>query len=159
MQIIRNRKIVDDDWVHVADGEDVPAQGKVLVSFERWRSEREALLARNGQLGIILANTVDPADIQNDLKNFEVVAVDFPIYRDGRAFSIGRLVRDRLGYQGELRAVGNVLRDQLFFMERCGFNAYELEEGKSIEDALAAFGEFTVTYQDATEPRSTPRDR
>ena len=159
MQIIRRREIVEDDWVHIADDAAVPADGKVLVPLERWLSERDALLARNGELGVILPNTIDPEEIQGDLEHFGVIAIEFPIYRDGRAFSIGRLVRDRLGYRGELRAVGNVLRDQLFFMERCGFDAYEIQEGKDIEDALAGFSEFSVTYQDATELRTTPRDR
>lgn len=157
MQIIRNRKIVDDDFVHVADDAPLPADGNIIVSLDRWRAERDALSVRSGKLGVTLPNTVDPRELADDLGNFDVVAVHFPIYRDGRGFSIGRLVRERLGFKGEIRAVGNVLRDQLLFMERCGFDAYEIAEGKSLERALEGFEDFSITYQDAVDTRTVPR--
>ncbi len=159
MQIIRNRKIVDDDFVHVADDAALPADGNVFVSVDRWRTDRGALTARNGKLGVLLPNTIDPRDLADDLGQFAAVAVHFPIYRDGRAFSIARLLRERLHYKGEIRAVGNVLRDQVLFMERCGFDAYEVAEGKSLENALEGFSDFSVTYQDAIDARSVPRQR
>ncbi|MDG2303331.1 MAG: DUF934 domain-containing protein [Candidatus Binatia bacterium] len=159
MQIIRNRKIVDDDWTTVADDTAVPANGNVFVSVERWRSDRDALLARSGKLGVTLPNTIDPRELEGDLTNFSAIAVHFPIYRDGRAFSIARLLRERLEYKDEIRAVGNVLRDQILFMERCGFDTYEVAEGKSVESALEGFGDFSVTYQDAIDTRTVPRTR
>lgn len=159
MQIIRKRSIVDDGWVHLADGDVVPADGDVLVSLDRWHAERENLLGRSGRLGVVLPNTIDPRELADDLPHLAVVAVHFPIYRDGRGFSIGRLLRERLRYKGEIRAVGNVLRDQLLFMERCGFDAYELQDGKNLENALEGFEDFSVTYQDAITPRSAPRAR
>lgn len=158
MQIIRNRRIVDDDFQHVADDAPLP-EGNVLVSLDRWGADRDALVAHAGKLGVILPNTIDPRDLADDLSHFAVVAIDFPIYRDGRAFSVARLLRERLDYEGEIRAVGNVLRDQISFMERCGFDAYELQDGKSLESALDGFTEFSVTYQDAIDRRSVPRDR
>lgn len=157
MQIIRNRKIVDDDFVHVADDASLPEEGNIIVSLDRWRAEREALSAHSGKLGVTLQNTVDPREIADDLANFAVVAVHFPKYSDGRGFSIGRLLRERLGFKGEIRAVGNVLRDQVLFMERCGFDAYEVAQGKSLESALEGFEDFSVTYQDAVDTRTVPR--
>ena len=159
MRIIRQRRIVDDSWVHAGDDDPVPPDGDVLVSLERWRSERPALLARSGRLGVRLPNTTAPAEIAGDLGHFAVVAIEFPVYRDGRGFSLARLLRERLGYAGEIRAVGNVLRDQLFYMERCGFDAYEIQPGKSLESALEGFEDLSVTYQDAIDPRSAPRPR
>ncbi|MBM4267728.1 MAG: DUF934 domain-containing protein [Deltaproteobacteria bacterium] len=160
MRIIRNRKIVEDGWIHVADDAEVPADGDVIVSWKRWRESREALLARSGsgsaRLGVRLPNTLDPHEVQADLPHFALIAVEFPKYRDGRGLSIARMVR-REGFRGELRAVGNVLRDQLFYMERCGFDAFEVDKSKSIENALEAFSELSVTYQDAIQPRSVPR--
>lgn len=156
MKIIRNREIVDDCWVHVADDTPLPEEGDIIVSLERWRSDREALLARSGRLGVSVPNTLDPTEIAADLGHFAVVAIPFPKYKDGRGYSVARLLR-RQGFQGELRATGDVLRDQLFYMERCGFGAYELKEGKSLESALDGFTEFSVTYQDTVEPRSVPR--
>ena len=158
MQIIRNRKIVEDDFVHVADDAAIPA-GNVLVPLERWREERDSLASRDGKLGVVLPNTIDPRELADDLGHFAVIAVDFPIYRDGRAFSVARLLRERMHYAGEIRAVGNVLRDQLLFMERCGFDAYEIEDGKDLESALEGFGDFSVSYQDAIDGRTVPRDR
>ncbi len=159
MQIIRKREIVEDGWVHVADDADVPPDADVVVSLQRWRSQRETLKGHAGRLGVRLDNTIDPLELREDLPHLALVAVEFPVYRDGRGFSIARLLRERMGYAGEIRAVGNVLRDQLYFMERCGFDTYELEDGKSLESALAAFDEFSVTYQDAVDPRRVPRDR
>lgn len=159
MQIIRNRKIVEDDFLHLADGASLPDGANVIVSLDRWRSEREALIAHPGKVGVKIENTCDPREMAEDLPHLALVAVDFPIYRDGRGFSIGRLLRERLGYQGEIRAVGNVLRDQILFMERCGFDAYEIQEGKNVERALEGFGDFSVTYQDAIDDRTVPRQR
>ena len=159
MRIIRNRKIVDDDFVHVADDAPIPTDGNIFVSLDRWRADRAVLLARSGKLGVVLPNTVEPRELADDLPHFAALAVQFPIYRDGRGFSVARLLRGRLGYQGELRAVGNVLRDQILFMERCGFDAYEVQEGKSLEKALEGFDDFSVKYQDAIDTRTVPRQR
>jgi uncharacterized protein (DUF934 family) len=158
MRIIRKREIVEDGWVHVADDVAVPAGGDVIVTLDRWRRERDALRARCGRLGVRVPNTLEPRELADDLAHFSVIAVHFPKYRDGRGFSLARLLR-RAGYTGEIRAVGNVLRDQLYYMERCGFDTYEIQPGKSIEDALAVFGEMSVTYQDAADPRSVDRRR
>ncbi len=99
MRIIRNRKIVDDDWIHVADDAALPAEGKIFVSLERWQTDRDALRARSDDFGVILPNTIDPRELADDLQHFAALAVRFPIYRDGRAFSIARLLRQRLVLQ------------------------------------------------------------
>lgn len=156
MQIIRKREIIDDSWRHADDDADLP-EGNIIVSLARFRDQRPALLARDGQLGIRIPNDVVAREVASELDGVDLVAVDFPIYRDGRAFSIARILR-RCGFAGELRAVGNVLRDQLSFMERCGFDTYELEGGKDLEDALRAFDEISVTYQDAMDRRTVPRN-
>ncbi|MEN3974397.1 DUF934 domain-containing protein [Emcibacter sp. SYSU 3D8] len=151
MQIIKGRTIVEDGWQHVEDGAPLP-EGKIIVSLSRWRTEREALIGRrNSGLGIQLASSEHAEDIAADLDNFEVVALNFPIFRDGRAFTTARLLRERYGFKGELRATGDVLRDQIFFMHRVGFDAFEVRPDRSIEDALKAFDDFTVTYQPSTD--------
>ena len=93
-----------------------------------------------------------PEDLAQSLGGVALVAVEFPKYVDGRGYSTARILRERYGFDGELRAVGNVLRDQLQYMERCGFDAFELEEGKDAEAALDAFGEISVAYQGAADP-------
>ncbi len=148
--VIKNRQIVEDRWQAVGDEDDLAA-GPVIVSLARWRRERAELLARGGPLGVRLPNTADLTDLVADLPLLEVVALEFPKFSDGRAYSQARLLRERHGYRGEIRAVGDVLRDQLFFMARCGFDAFEPRADRGLEDALAAFGEFSASYQPAAD--------
>jgi uncharacterized protein (DUF934 family) len=158
VSIIKDRAIVNDDWTVVRATEDgtLPAvdalpAGKVLVPLALWQSSRDALTAARGaaDIGVWLAGDSEPADIVGDFDKIALIAVDFPVFRDGRGYSIARLLRERYGYKGEIRAIGDVLRDQLRFYERCGFNAYAVRADKDIEDALKAFTEFTVQYQGA----------
>jgi uncharacterized protein (DUF934 family) len=144
-QIIKDGRIVRDDWIHLADDEAIPAQ-PIIVSLARWRRERETLLARPEKTGVRLHNDEDPRALMQDLAHWPVVALEFPGFTDGRAYSQAHLLR-RCGYRGEIRAVGNVLRDQLLFMRRTGFDAFELQESQDLENALEAFREFTVAYQ------------
>lgn len=148
--VIKNRRIVEDHWQHVADAAELP-DGSVIVSWARWQKERSALLERRQALGVRLPNTANVSDVAADLPALAVVALEFPKFSDGRAYSQARLLRERYGYRGEIRAVGDVLRDQLLFMARNGFDAFELRADRSLEDALEAFGEFTVTYQAAAD--------
>ncbi|WP_027816652.1 DUF934 domain-containing protein [Paraburkholderia bannensis] len=161
--IIKNREIVEDSWQVVRAAEDgvlpdvaaLPA-GKVLVPFAYFQANREALVAARGKddLGVWLAPDSEPADVVADFDQVALIAVDFPVFRDGRGYSIARLLRERYGYKGEIRAIGDVLRDQLRFYERCGFDAYALRADKDINDALKAFTEFTVQYQGAFDEPS-----
>ncbi len=158
--IIKNRAVVEDSWTVVRAAEDgalpgvadLPA-GKVIVPLALWQSARAELVAAKGaaDLGVWLAPDSEPADIANDFDALALVAIDFPVFRDGRGYSIARLLRERYGYKGELRAIGDVLRDQVLFLERCGFDAYAVRADKDIHDALNAFTEFTVKYQGAVD--------
>ncbi|HSK00569.1 MAG TPA: DUF934 domain-containing protein [Kofleriaceae bacterium] len=159
MQIIRNRAIVEDDFVHVPDGAELPEGGKPIVTLARYVGGREDLLARYPALGVRVASDKLPGDIPEPGR-LALIAIEFPRFSDGRGYSVARMLRDRHGFTGELRAVGWVLREQLYYMERCGFNAFELQPGKPLESALEAFGEFSVTYQAATDdPRPIYRRR
>jgi uncharacterized protein (DUF934 family) len=152
-RIIKNRQIIVDPWQAIGDDEVLP-EAPVIITLTRWQRDREQLLAHDQGIGVRLTNDIDPQEIAADLDHFQVIALEFPIFRDGRAYSQARLLRERYGYRGELRAVGDVLRDQLLFMYRSGFDAFELRADRDIEDALQAFTEFTVTYQAAVdEPR------
>jgi uncharacterized protein (DUF934 family) len=154
--IIKNRQIAANNWLLLKPGADkslpaLPPEGDVIVSLAQWTAQRDALLARNGRLGVWLANTEDPAAIAGDLKHFQVVAVDFPHFTDGRGYSIGRLLRERYGWQGELRAIGDVIRDVVFYLSRCGFDAFDLKAGEDAQAALSAFGDFSEAYQTSVE--------
>ena len=150
MELIKNDALVQDSFQHVPDTEPLP-QGDVIVSLDRFGSEGDALLARPGRVGVRVRSDQTPDILAAALPQLAVVAIEFPKYVDGRGYSIARLLRERMGFEGELRAVGNVLRDQLFYMRRCGFNAFELEPGKDVTDALEAFKEYSVVYQAAAD--------
>ncbi len=146
--------IVEDPWLRLADDAAVPADGMVLVSFARWRGARAVLLARRGPVGVALANA-DPVEaLAADLPRLDLVALHFPKFSDGRAYSQARLLRGRYGYQGELRATGGVLQDQIPFMLRCGFDSFESEQ-KGFGEALAkARTLFSVVYQPTEDGRA-----
>jgi len=151
MPLIKDRQIIDDAWVQVpADAATLP-EGDIIVPLALWRARKDELTARNGGLGLKLEPGEHPSEIAGDVARFAVIALNFPTFRDGRAYSYARLLRERYGYKGEIRAVGDVARDQMFFMARCGINAFEVKAGRSIEDALAALSDFSVTYQNAAD--------
>ena len=155
-KIIRQRQIVENDWqiLRIAEGQ-LPAEvrvpcGKVLVPLAVWLAHSDELLQRKhhgNDLGVWLAPEDDPAALLKHLHEFSVIGVDFPVFRDGRGYSSAYLLRKRLGFKGELRAIGDVLKDQLFYLARVGFDAFVVKEGKSIEDALASLEDFSEVYQ------------
>jgi uncharacterized protein (DUF934 family) len=154
--IIKDRNVVADPWLRLEPGADgslpaVPPAGDVIVPLALWREQREALLARPGRLGVWLKSDEDPQAIAEDLRLFGVVAVDFPKFGDGRGYSTARLLRERYGWKGELRAIGDIFRDQLFYLASCGFNAYVLRPGEDPHEALAGFGDFSESYAASVE--------
>ncbi len=158
MPLIKNDSIVEDGWIALSDEAAAPtAAGRapgIIVSLERWQSERAALIARGGPLGIRLRSEQAPALIAGDLQHFDLVALEFPAFKDGRAFSYARLLRERYAFEGELRAVGQVLRDQSAFMKRCGFDAFEVADADAAEAWRQAGGEISVRYQPASDRRA-----
>ncbi len=150
--IIKNKAVVSDDWTilrlqenETPESVSVPA-GKVIVPLRVWQAQRSRLQDRSG-LGVWLASNERPEDLKGDLDRFDVIAVDFPRFADGRGYSIAYNLRARLGYTGELRAIGDVLRDQLFYMQRVGFDAFAPRPDKNIYDALKGLTDFSETYQ------------
>jgi uncharacterized protein (DUF934 family) len=152
-RIIQDGNVTEDSWVQLADEAPAPADGDVIVSLKRWTAERDALLARKGRTGVRLAGGDSLESLAPDLPRLPVVALAFPNFKDGRSFSFARLLRERYGYTGRIRAVGDVLRDQILYMRRCGVDTFELRADKSAEDALKAFGELTVAYQAAADEK------
>ncbi len=141
-----------DDWLLLdGDAASAPDGAALLVPLAAWRSGSPALGARPGRLGILLAPDDDPAAIAGALDRVELVAVNFPKFTDGRGYSIARSLRERHGWRGELRAVGEVLRDQLFYLSRCGFDSFALADGEDADAALASFAVFSDAYQSATD--------
>ena len=155
MPLLKDGKLIDDPWVHVADEVAIPASGPVIVGLKRWREERDALIKRKDPVGVRLQSDHTAGDVADDLEHLGVVALAFPVFKDGRAYSNARRLRERHDYTGEIRAIGNVLRDQYLFMGRCGFDALEVKEGETEKDWQQATNAITVAYQPAADGRET----
>lgn len=152
-QIIRHRAVIQDNWQLLeqdASGA-LPFGGDVIVPLARWSSERAALSFRLGRVGVWLEADADPSAIAPDLARFGVIAIRFASATDGRGYTLARLLRERHGYRGELRAIGEVLRDQLYYLSRCGFDAFALRADQHPGRALAALNDFSEAYQTSVE--------
>ena len=148
-QLIKNGAVVADRFTLLRDAAslaDVPVGTPAIVPLALWQSERDALLQARADIGVWLSPADDPAVLQDDVASLPVIAVDFPSFTDGRGYSIARLLRDRHGFRGELRAVGDVLRDQLYALAECGFDAFAVRGDRSAEDALAGLADFAGVY-------------
>ncbi|MFC0131640.1 oxidoreductase [Massilia eurypsychrophila] len=156
-QIIKGREVVADDWSVLrlepedpsgADSPDVVIvpEGKIIVPLAVWLAQHDALAARTA-VGVWIGADESADVIKGELDRFAVVAIDFPKFTDGRGYSIAYNLRKRLRYAGELRAIGDVLRDQLFSMHRVGFDAYATRPDRDIHDALKGLTVFSETYQ------------
>jgi len=153
MPLIKDGRVADDPWRRLGDEEQPEAGVSVIVSLERWQAERGALIGRNAPLGLWLKSDQSPADVADDLSHFALIALEFPKFSDGRAFSYARLLRERFGYRGEVRAVGEVLRDVLLYMHRCGFDAFEIARHDAVDRWMAALEEMSVWYQPTDDGR------
>jgi uncharacterized protein (DUF934 family) len=144
--ILRRREIVADDWAHL--GEAVAGDAALIVPLKELRADAARWAAWRGRLGVRLAPGDAPEDLEPDLARLELVAIEFPNSGDGRGYSQARLLRTRLGFGGELRAVGaGVKQDQVFLLARCGFDAIELAPGQDLESARRALTRYSVAYQ------------
>ena len=155
MALVKDGRIVDDPFVDASALEALPADGPVIVSLEQWQAHRDALLARGAPIGLKLKSDQSPEAVADDVDRFAVIALEFPRFRDGRAYSYARLLRERYGYTNELRAVGDVLLEQLFYMVRTGFDAFEIQSADPLRDFEVAMGDFSVWYQPTADGRPT----
>ena len=158
-KIILDGAVVDDNWQVIR--EEAPtsleqiSDGQFLLPLESWNAIQARVKTMPENLGLWLNSTELPEQIEGDINAIPVIAVDFPAFADGRGFSIGTLLRQRYGYKGQLRAIGKPIRDQLSYLIRCGFNAFQLAEHYDAEAALASLKDFSDSYQTAVD-QSTP---
>ena len=155
--LIKDRAIVEDRWTllrDVASLADVPGETAVIVPLALWKSEHEVLVARK-DVGVWLKPDDDPGALAADLDRLPLVAIDFPKFVDGRGYSIARLLRDKYRFGGELRAIGDVLRDQLYYLRQCGFDAFAVRADRNFADAIGGLDDFSDNYQ-STSARPVP---
>ena len=154
-RLLRDGEVVDDEWLYLEEVADLSAADSrrpaaLIIPLERWLQDKAAWTGLGGRLGVLLAPAHRIEQLVEDLPLLSLVAADFPTPSEGRGYSQARLLRERCKFRGEVRARGHVRRDQLFFMARCGFNAFELPEGE-LAAARAALGTFTAAYQPAND--------
>lgn len=154
--LIKENNIVTDEWTvlrlkegETADRVVVPA-GKVIVPLPVWSCQHETLYGRP-ELGLWLASFERAEDIPDDVHRFPVIGVDLHKYTDGRGYTLAYRLRKQLGFRGELRAMGDILHDQLFYLKRVGFDAFAVREDKDARVALAGFADFSLSYQASTD--------
>ncbi len=155
MAILKHGALQPNDWLTVADGEALPEGKPAVVTLDRWLKERDTLIGRNAPIGLKLKSDQSPATVADDLDRFDLIVLEFPKFTDGRGYSQARILRQRLGYTGELRATGNVLRDQYLFMDRCGIDSIEIADEAKVGGYLDSLGEFSLWYQPAADKRPT----
>ena len=149
-KVIIDKVIVDDDWtlVTAADtdpGHSITSVKKIIVPLKIWQAKSALLEGKT--VGVSLDSADDPAALEADIKTLPLIAVNFATFKDGRGYSTAYLLRTRYGYTGELRAIGDIQRDQLFYLYRVGFTAFAVREDKDIEAALKSLNDFSNVYQ------------
>jgi len=155
MPLVKDGKIVADAWTPVADDAPLPVDAPAIVSFARWKAERDVLAARNAPLGLSLKNTDPVEEVGQEIARFGVVALSFPKFSDGRAYSQARILRERFGFKGELRATGQVLPDQLIHMLRAGFDTFDTADARLLQQWSKAVGAYHAFYQPIGRLRPT----
>jgi len=149
-QLIKQREIVEDSWRY-AEEDPLGRARALILPLARWKEERQRWWLWDGKLGIRIGPTDAVGDLREDFLRIGLIAIEFGGLAEGRGYSQAQLFRSRYRFTGELRAVGNVQRDQLFYMARCGFDAFELPPGADLDVALTAFDDFSVAYQGAPD--------
>ena len=158
-KLVKNAAVVDDQWQLLDKEAELPASGQNIVNVSAWEENAETLLAQGA--GLWLDSDQAPSLISlEDINSLPVIAINFPAFADGRGYSYAYILRKELGYTGELRAVGDVLRDQMFYMKRVGFDSFVVRNDRDAEDAIASLTDFENTYQasaDKTSPLMVDR--
>jgi uncharacterized protein (DUF934 family) len=158
-RLIKDGAVVQDEWTRLGADFDTDATlsaGKLIVPLHLWEARGEELRARREPLGIWIDSSQHPEAVGDALAYLQLIAINFPVFSDGRGYSYARLLREKYGFSGELRAMGDVLRDQLFLLRRCGFDSFEIRADRDAADALAGLGDFAHVYQGATVDPGTP---
>ncbi len=150
MQVIKDKKIIENTWQFIADDQVLPATGDISVSLTRWQQEKQQLVQRDSLLGVRLDPSEEVADLAEDLPKLALLELNFGLYTDGRGFSQARQLRHQYGYQGEVRAVGAFMLDQVYYLVRVGVNGFELENPQHLTWALESMEDFSYSYQPST---------
>ncbi|WP_343562998.1 DUF934 domain-containing protein [Kiloniella sp. b19] len=148
MPLIMNGRVVEDSWTRIDDEAALPTEGAVIVSYDRWEKDKASLLAADLDLGVWLNSDQSPELLDGDIDSLKLVALNFPSFADGRAFTYGRMLRERYEFEGQVRAMGGFILDQIEMLRRCGFDAFETEKPEVVRGVNRnASANVTVYYQ------------
>lgn len=150
MKIIKDKQITEDNWTHIADSGEITT-GNIIVSLSRWKEEKKKISTHQGNIGVRLSPSDTVEEIAGDLNTINAVVLDFPAFTDGRSFSQARILRSRYKFDGEIRAIGKFLPDQVFYLSRVGVNVFQLENPKELNLAFSLLSDFTVNYQQSSD--------
>jgi uncharacterized protein (DUF934 family) len=153
MPLVENGKVVEDRYIRVADDAPLPEGVPVIVSAKRFLSEADALSSRDGSLGVSWPNDRRVAELKPWLGRLVLISLDFPKFRDGRAYSQARLLREGMGFTGTLRATGDVLRDQFTFLVRAGFDSFDVKKPADAAAFAKSVERYSVFYQPTADGR------
>ena len=159
MPLVKGAGVVSDSFVVIVDEAELPVAGDALITAARFLADPASALARTGRIGVIWPNNRDVDDLVPHLPKLALVALVFPGYRDGRAYTQARLLRERFGFRGELRATGQVLRDQFIFMLRAGFDAFDVKKDSDAQVFADVAKRYSVFYQPTGDGRITALKR
>jgi uncharacterized protein (DUF934 family) len=154
MPLVENGKLVEDRYVRVDDDAPLPERAPVIVSAKRFLAESDTLVRRDGSLGVIWPNDRRVAELKPWLGHLALIALEFPKFRDGRAYSQARQLREILGFRGTLRATGDVLRDQFHFLVRAGFDSFDVKKAADAAVFAEVLGRYSVFYQPTADGRT-----
>ena len=146
-QILKDTEVVSDDWIVLDESAESLPTGDILLSYEQWQNFADQLSNHSGSLGVWLEGHAEIEQIIEPLLDLPLIAINFPKFADGRGFSSARLIRERYNYSGELRAIGGFIRDQLYLLKRCGFNAFQFSDENELSDAAESLKDFSENYQ------------
>tara|TARA_B110000046_G_scaffold183991_1_gene221375 strand:+ start:1223 stop:1711 length:489 start_codon:yes stop_codon:yes gene_type:complete len=150
-QFLKDGAVVPNSWQLVSADTDTPVQGDILLPVSQWQEQRDALANHPGAVGVWIDSHEEIEAFVDAILDLPVIAINFPKFVDGRGFSLARLLRERYEYCGEIRAIGQIIRDQLFFMQRCGFNAFAFETELDLVEAIKSLQDFSDAYQVAVD--------
>ena len=159
MRLVKNAQVIEDHYVRVEDDAPVPDNVPAIIPVARFLADHAELTARNAPTGVLWPNNRDVAELAPHLDRLALVALVFPAFKDGRAYSQARLVRERYGFRGELRATGDVLRDQFLFLLRAGFDAFEVKKDADAAAFASSVARYSVFYQPAGDARLSALQR
>jgi uncharacterized protein (DUF934 family) len=154
MQLIRNGRLAEDRFVRVDDDAPIPDGIAAIVPAARFLADADEILRRDAPTGVVWPNNRKVAELEPYLDRLALVVLTFPNFKDGRAYSQARVLRERYGFVGELRATGQVLRDQFLFLVRAGFDAFEVNKPGEAEAFASALARYSVFYQSAGDDRA-----